>query len=196
VENVTPDGRQFRSVPTGSHRCARNACQQEYSYWQKFCNAPHPDDADKACRAPTKAIFKWQEGRPTGNVDSNGEPEMHWHDVIVWEHAVLADEAEARGFHVPRRADGAFRTTEAKPGERTIGHANSVAETPEAPIMDIARAAIPPEELGQPAEPAPEPAERAALVVTEPAPEPTPEPPPAEPEEGLSQEDRDWLASL
>jgi hypothetical protein len=190
VRNTTPDGRLFRSVPTGRHRCARNSCLEEYSFWQRFCNAPHPDNAEKTCRAPTKPIFKWQEGRPTGNVDANGEPEYRWHDVNVWEHVVMADEAEARGFHVPCDKNGVRRTTEALPGERTVGHANSVSDVAESPIMDIARAAIPPEELGQaPEEPAPEPA-------PEPEPEPEPVPPAPEPEDSLTDEDREWLASL
>lgn len=190
VENVTPDGRAFRSVPTGRHRCARNSCQEEYNYWQRFCNVAHPDDSEKTCRAPTKAIFKWQEGRPTGGLDANGEPVVKWHDVTVWEHAVIADEAIARGFHVPTLADGKFRTTEAKPGERTVGHSNSVSEVPEAPIMDLARAGMSPQDWGEKAPEEPEPTPVAVV-------EPELVGERVQPQENaLSAEDREWLASL
>lgn len=171
LENVTPDGRFFRSVPTGSHRCKRGTCQEIYDYWQRFCNAEHPENPGKMCRAPTGAVFKWQEGRPTGRVDSNGESELRWHDVKIWERVVIADEAVARGFHVPMRSDGQFRMTEAKPGERTVGHAHSVSSVPESPMMDVARAAMSDEELGI-------------------------EPPAAGDADTLSQDDLDFLRSL
>jgi hypothetical protein len=176
VEQVTPDGRVFRSVPTGRHRCKRNICQAEYDYYQRFCNERLENG--KVCRAPTGAIFKWQEGRPTGNVDASGEPQYKWHDVIVWEKVVIAEEAVARGFHVPTMSDGQFRTIEALPGERTTGHAHSVSEVPESDLMDLARAAIPDEELG-----------------TENPPPPPPRAPLPE-QEQLSQDDMDFLASL
>jgi hypothetical protein len=177
VEQVSADGRVFRSVPTGRHRCKRNACKAEYDYYQRFCNERIPDGkgGTKVCRAPTGAIFKWQEGRPTGDVDANGEPVYRWHDVLVWEKVVLADEAVARGFHVPTMSDGKFRMTEAHEGERTEGHAHSVSEVPESPLVDVARAAIPDEELGLPVEGT--------------APKTPTEAP-------LSQDDLDFLASL
>ena len=146
VEQVSPDGKLFRSVPTGKHRCKRGVCRAEYNFWQRFCSEELKNG--KACRAPTGPIFKWQEGRPTGNVDANGEPELRWHDVEVWEKVVLADEAVSRGFHVPTMSDGKFRMTDAFEGERTTGHCHSVSEVPESPMMDVARAAIPDEELG------------------------------------------------
>lgn len=134
----TPEGKQFRSVPTGQHRCCRNACGEIYDYAQKFCTAPHPEK-DGRCRAKTKPIFKWQEQ------DSEGR----WHDVTVWEKVVLADAAVRLGYHVPRRSNGAFVKTKANEGERTEGHAHSVSKLAEPVLMDLARAALSPEEMGE-----------------------------------------------
>jgi len=173
VEQVSADGRVFRSVPTGRHRCKRNVCQAEYSYWQRFCSEKLEDG--KVCRAPTGAIFKWQEGRPTGDVDASGEPVMRWHDVVVWEKVVIAEEALKRGFHVPTLSNGKFRETEAMIGDRTTGHAHSVSAVPESPMVDVARAAMSDEELGLP---------------------PVEEEKPQGDEEGLSQDDLDFLSSL
>lgn len=173
VEQVSADGRVFRSVPTGKHRCKRNVCRAEYDYWQRFCNEKLENG--KACKAPTGPIFKWQEGRPTGEVDANGEPVRRWHDVVVWEKAVIAEEAIKRGFHVPTLAGGKFRETEAHPGDRTTGHAHSVSEVAESPMMDVARAAMSDEELGLP---------------------PVEEPRPGTGEDKLSQDDLDFLESL
>lgn len=178
VEQVSPDGRVFRSVPTGRHRCKRGVCRAEYDYYQRFCSEKL--DNGKTCRAPTGAIFKWQEGRPTGDVDNNGEPRYRWHDVVVWEKAVLADEAVSRGFHVPTMSDGKFRMTEAHEGERTEGHAHSVSDVAESPLMDVARAALSDEEAGVEAAPPPPPLA----------------PLPEAKEEELSQDDLDFLASL
>ena len=144
----TPGGRQFRSVPTGKYRCRRNACGEVYNYNQRYCQAPHPDATKRGnCKSKTKPVFKWQE--------QDLETER-WHDVSVWEKVILAEEGVRLGYHVPRRSDGAFVETTANEGSRTEGHAHKLSAVPEAPLADLARAGLTPEELGEVA-PAPPP---------------------------------------
>jgi len=151
----TPDGTRFRSVPTGRFRCKRRTCGEEFDRWRKWCH----------CKGKVQAIFKWQEGRPVldddgeQEFDSMGNPKYRWHDVKVWEKVVLAAVADRLGYDVPKLANGEFRMTQAFEGSRNIGTAHSVEDTPESQLMDLARAAMSPEELGEapPIEPTPEP---------------------------------------
>ena len=118
VIRETPDGRRFRSVPTGVFRCKRNSCATEYDYYRAWCS----------CRAKVTPIYKWQEKQGEG-----------WHDVTVWEKAVHAEAAVNLGYYVPLRSDGAFVTTVAHEGTRTVGHAHKVDVSAESPLVALGR---------------------------------------------------------
>ena len=78
-----------------------------------------------------------------------------WLDTVVDETTSVAY-VVALGYHVPRRANGAFVETKANEGTRTEGHAHKLSAVPEAPLVDLARAGLTPEELGE-VPPAPPP---------------------------------------
>jgi hypothetical protein len=89
-------------------------------------------------------IFKWQEWRcQYGCGPSSGlspvecASERHgggWYDVLVWEKMVHVACAASAAYLVPGQA------TEAHRGARTQGHGHQLAQTPESPMMDLARA--------------------------------------------------------
>lgn len=81
-------------------------------------------------------IYKWQELGA----------EERWHDIKVWEHMVLLDQAVALGYKPPHDAKGrVFRTT-ARKGDRTKGHGHTVNEQPISALEELAAVMLDPVE--------------------------------------------------
>ena len=97
-------------------------------------------------RVYRRALFKYQQ--------RNGD---EWHDVDCWSHAVIAEEAETRGFKVP----GGLCNSGGLKGDRTEGHEHRVAVQPETPLAALAHALddeVSPEPVPVDETPAPAPA--------------------------------------